>query len=180
MHGQKPGVHEVDLKAAQPMQATRMLAVEWLDDVASLKDLRLATAVWAHLVMLSMASAQKLASWLSLYSQDGCSCSAKVRCWTKVFGVEGKSKLSKLYGVRRLSRTCHPLIRGKRASRDPNPEVVRKGCGSSDSNAGPRDGSKLPYRTWHPWAAGWRRGHGCHLCISTCSKADFDSGICWP
>ena len=63
-------------------------------------------------------------------------------------------KNGQVYAFRRESRNCHPLIGDKRASRDPTPDTVRKGCSSPDSNAGPRDCSRLPYRTWHPWAAG--------------------------
>ena len=33
--------------------------------------------------------------------------------------------------------------------------MIPKGCSSPDSNAGPRDRSKLPYRTWYQWAAGF-------------------------
>ena len=44
---------------------------------------------------------------------------------------------------------------GTSAPRETLPRrIVRKGCSSPDSNAGPRDCSKLPYRTWYPWAAG--------------------------
>ena len=57
---------------------------------------------------------------------------------------------------------------GANAPRETLPRrIVRKGCSRPDSNAGPRDRSKLPYRTWHPWAAG-KQQHIMRACRTAC------------
>ena len=56
-----------------------------------------------------------------------------------------------------------PIDRGQARRKTLTRRIVRKGCRSPNSNAGPRDRSKLPYHTWHPWAAGSLH---CHRCAS--------------
>ena len=60
--------------------------------------------------------------------------------------------MGQVYAVWRLIRTCHPLIGDKRASQDRTAEACSKRPLSG--LAGPGDRSKVPYRIWHPWAAG--------------------------
>ena len=74
------------------------------------------------------------------------------------------ASLAKVNALRHLPRTCYPVIGGKRALQDPNPEFLFK-MRSRDSNAGIRDCGQLPYRTRHPWAAGSPVLHECCILL---------------
>ena len=56
-----------------------------------------------------------------------------------------EEKEMKVYAVRCLSCICHPLIAGKRTSRDPDPEDCLK---RPQPGFEPRYCSNFPYHTW--------------------------------
>ena len=75
--------------------------------------------------------------------------------WLSPDGASPRGKSKVKYTRSGIYHALAIHLSGTNAPRETLPQrIVREGCSSQDANAGPRDRSNLPYRTWHPWAAG--------------------------